>query len=72
MAVFGGGIGAAVPLGGLYAPSLGFFPDYDAGIWTEGDTTLVVSRGLGNSVFPLRLNNPPELVVAQLENGDLG
>lgn len=53
-------------LGGLYAPGYGFFPDYDAGMWTEGDTALIVSRGLGNSAFPLRLNNPPELVVAQL------
>ena len=54
-------------LGGVYGPSLGFFPDYDAGVWTEGDTTLIVSRGLGNSSFPLRLNNPPDLVVAELK-----
>ena len=54
-------------LGGLYAPGYGFFPDYDAGMWTEGDTALIVSRGLGNSAFPLRLNNPPELVVAELD-----
>ena len=52
--------------GGLYAPGYGLFPDYDAGMWTEGDTMLIVSRGLGNSAFPLRLNNPPELVVAEL------
>lgn len=53
-------------LGGLYTPSQGLFPDYDAGVWTEGDTTMIVSRGLGNSAFPLRLNNPPDLVVAEL------
>ena len=53
-------------LGGLYSPTYGFFPDYDAGVWTEGDTTLIISRGLGNSAFPLRLNNPPDLVVAEL------
>lgn len=53
-------------LGGLYAPSMGFLPDYDGGLLTEGDTTLIVSRGLGNSAFPFRLNNPPELVVAEL------
>ena len=53
-------------LGGLYSPTHGFFPDYDAGVWTEGDTTMIVSRGLGNSAFPLRLNNPPDLVVAEL------
>lgn len=55
-------------LGGLYSPTYGFFPDYDAGVWTQGDTTMIVSRGLGNSAFPLRLNNPPDLVVAQLNS----
>lgn len=53
-------------VGGLYTPSQGLFPDYDGGLMTQGDTTLIISRGLGNSAFPLRLNNPPELVVVQL------
>jgi len=56
-------------VGGLYTPSQGLFPDYDGGLMTQGDTTLIVSRGLGNSAFPLRLNNPPELVVVQLNCG---
>ena len=53
-------------LGGLYAPGQGFFPEYDAGFFQEQDTTMVVSRGLGNSVFPLRLNNRPEIVLITL------
>ena len=53
-------------VGGLYAPSAGALPKYDAGLWTEGDTTLIVSRGLGNSAFPFRVNNPPELVCVDL------
>lgn len=55
-------------LGGLYAPGQGFFPEYDAGFFQEQDTTMVVSRGLGNSVFPLRLNNRPEIVLITLNS----
>lgn len=55
-------------VGGLYAPHQGLFPEYDAGLFTEGDTTMVVSRGLGNSLFPLRFNNRPELVIVTLES----
>lgn len=53
-------------LGGLIAPNQGFFPEYDAGLFTEGESHMIVSRGLGNSLFPLRINNRPELVVVQL------
>jgi predicted MPP superfamily phosphohydrolase len=50
-------------IGGLAAPNQGIFPKYDAGIFEEAQTRMIVSRGLGNSVFPLRVNNPPEIVV---------
>lgn len=53
-------------LGGLYAPGQGFLPEYDAGCFTAGGTTMVVSRGLGNSAFPIRVNNPPELIAVKL------
>jgi len=53
-------------LGGLIAPNQGFFPKYDAGLYTEEDTNMVVSRGLGNSLFPFRVNNRPELVIVEL------
>ena len=56
-------------LGGLYAPDQGWFPDYDGGMYLLGDMILVVSRGLGNSVFPLRFNNRPEVVIITLEKG---
>lgn len=56
-------------VGGLYAPGQGFFPEYDAGLYTEGRTSMVVSRGLGNSVIPLRFNNRPEIVVIELTAG---
>lgn len=53
-------------IGGLVAPGQGFFPRYTSGIYREGSSVLVVSRGLGNSVFPQRLFNRPEIVVVTL------
>ena len=54
-------------VGGLVAPNQGFFPKYDAGQFTEENTTMIVSRGVGNSIIPFRINNPPELVVVELK-----
>lgn len=53
-------------VGGLFAPCQGFFPKLTSGKHTKGNTTLIVSRGLGNSSFPLRLFNPPEIVIVNL------
>jgi predicted MPP superfamily phosphohydrolase len=53
-------------VGGLVAPNQGLFPRYTQGIYSEKSTSMVVSRGLGNSIFPLRVFNPPELVVVTL------
>lgn len=52
---------------GLFSPDQGFFPEYASGIYTSANTTMVVSRGLGNSVIPIRLFNRPELVEVTLE-----
>lgn len=54
-------------VGGLVAPNQGFFPKYDAGRFFEESTTMIVSRGVGNSIIPFRINNPPELVVVELK-----
>lgn len=54
-------------VGGLLAPNQGFFPKYTSGIYKEDNTSMIVSRGLGNSIFPFRINNSPELVVVTLE-----
>ncbi len=53
-------------IGGLYAPGQGKLPKYDSGLFTEGVTSMIVSRGLGNSIFPFRINNTPELVLVTL------
>lgn len=56
-------------LGGVIAPNQGFFPKYDAGIYTENGTTMIVSRGIGNSIIPVRINNRPEIVIIELNCG---
>ncbi|MFW5648778.1 MAG: metallophosphoesterase [Candidatus Alkaliphilus sp. MAG34] len=49
--------------GGIFAPGQGLFPKYTDGIHSDGETSMVVSRGLGNSIFPFRIFNRPELVL---------
>lgn len=54
-------------IGGLIAPNQGFFPKYDAGEFTENNTTMIISRGIGNSIIPVRFNNRPEIVIVELK-----
>ncbi|WP_430697367.1 metallophosphoesterase [Metabacillus mangrovi] len=57
-------------IGGLIAPNQGLLPKLTVGKHTSKDTTMVISRGLGNSVIPVRAGNQPELVVVSLrKNG---
>lgn len=53
-------------LKGILSPDQGFFPKYSEGMHREGLTSMVVSRGLGNSLFPFRIFNRPELIVVIL------
>lgn len=53
-------------IGGLYAPNQGILPKYTSGIINKDNTSMIVSRGIGNSTFPLRVNNRPELVTITL------
>lgn len=53
-------------IGGVIAPDQGWFPLYSGGLYQSGQTTMLVSRGLGNSIIPQRLFNLPELVVVNL------
>ena len=55
-------------VGGLVAPNQGLFPKYDAGLYTEENTNMVVSRGIGNSILPFRFNNRPEVILIDLQN----
>lgn len=53
-------------IGGLVAPNQGLFPKYSEGVYEKNQTKMIVSRGLGNSIIPVRINNRPELVVITL------
>ncbi len=53
--------------GGLVAPDQGFFPKYSEGMHEMGSTTMIISRGLGNSIIPVRLFNLPEIVCVELK-----
>ena len=53
-------------VGGVVAPNQGLWPAYTEGVYTEGSTAMVVSRGLGNSIIPVRINNRPEVVIIEL------
>ena len=55
-------------IGGLVAPNQGVFPKYDAGQFAEENTTMLVSRGVGNSIIPVRFNNRPEIIIVTLSN----
>ena len=55
-------------IGGLIAPNQGLFPKYTSGVYEIDDTKMIVSRGIGNSILPFRVNNRPELVVIELKN----
>ncbi len=55
-------------VGGLVAPNQGLFPEYDAGLYTKNSTDMIVSRGIGNSILPVRINNRPEIVLAELQS----
>lgn len=57
-------------VGGLIAPDQGLLPKYDAGLYTDGNTNMIVSRGLGNSIIPIRFNNRPEIILIDLYTND--
>ena len=53
-------------VGGIVAPDQGFLPEYTAGEYYMNGTEMIVSRGLGNSVIPVRMFNYPEIVCVEL------
>lgn len=55
-------------VGGLVAPNQGFFPEYDSCLYTKNNTAMLVSRGIGNSIIPIRFNNRPEVILAELKS----
>ncbi len=53
-------------IGGVVAPNQGLSPEYDAGLYTDDSTNMVVSRSIGNNIIPLRFNKRTEIVLVEL------
>ncbi|MGN1376899.1 MAG: metallophosphoesterase [Dorea sp.] len=64
-----GGVARIPGIGGVIAPNFRLFPRYSGGIYREKDAITVVSRGLGTHSVPIRILNPPELIVLEF-SGD--
>lgn len=57
-------------IGGLFAPGQGINPKYDFGMFIHSQYSnrrLLLTRGIGNSSFPFRINNRPEYIVIEFE-----
>lgn len=61
-----GGIMRLPFFGGVISPKLVLFPKYDGGLFQRGDSTMILSRGLGMHTLPIRIFNPAELVVVHI------
>lgn len=54
----------------IMAPDQVTFPPYTSGLYKMGDTQLVLSRGIGYSVLPIRAFCRPHLVYAEFKPGE--
>ena len=62
-----GGIVRLPGLGGVLGTHYDLFPDYDAGLYTRGKTSMYVSPGFGGiRGLPLRFANRPALCILEL------
>jgi predicted MPP superfamily phosphohydrolase len=62
-----GGVARLPYLGGVFGTRGELFPEYSGGVYREGGTTLLVSRGLGQTRWlPFRLLNRPEVATVTL------
>ncbi len=56
-----GGVMQLPVLGGVISPSFRLFPKYDAGIFRENESTMLITRGLGSHHLKFRFFNPPQI-----------
>lgn len=61
-----GGVVRLPFLGGLLSPTASLFPKYTKGVYSLGESKMVVSAGLGLGTIPFRIYNTPNLVVTTL------
>jgi len=53
---------------GVASPNIRFFPKYDGGLFEEGKSKMLLSRGLGMHTIPIRVFNPGELLVVDFKS----
>lgn len=53
---------------GVISPNVRLFPKYDGGRFERGQAVMLLSRGLGMHTIPIRLFNPGEVLVVDLEH----
>lgn len=51
---------------GVVSPNVRLFPKYDGGLFEEGNSRMLLSRGLGMHTIPIRLFNPAEVLCVEL------
>lgn len=62
-----GGIARLPFVGGVFGKSGELFPQYTSGIYSEMNTTMIVSRGCDYNKQKMRVFNPPEVVMVTLK-----
>ncbi len=53
---------------GIISPNFHIFPKYDGGLYEEGKSKMILSRGLGVHTIPFRVFNPGEIWVVDFES----
>lgn len=66
-----GGIARIPGIGGVISPQAGLFPKYSGECRLEGNTSIVVSKGLGTHTINLRFWNPAEMIVLHIKGKNL-
>ncbi len=66
-----GGIVRLPVLGGVISTTFRLFPKYDGGLFSEKQSFMIISRGLGSHTIPFRMFNPGECVVIDMKPGEI-
>lgn len=53
---------------GLFAPDQDGLPEYTSGLYEKGNTKMILSRGIGYSLAPLRVFCTPHLIITELNS----
>lgn len=55
-------------IGAILAPNQGILPAYVEGLHKKDNTSLIISRGIGSSLIPIRVFNQGELVLVEVKS----